>query len=79
MKNAKTKAPKATHTVEFDFIYVTGKRARSTAKLWNWHIRAANGELIAYSNQSHSRKIDAKRAVRNFLDAVKKGTVQVGL
>lgn len=78
MKKKAAKKTKATHVVESDFIYVAGKHGpRPTAKLWNWHIRAVNGGVICYSNQGHARRIDARAAVRNFLDAVKAGTVEV--
>jgi len=46
---------KPTHRIE---LFKSGKK-------WNWHIiRIQNGEIVAYSNQNHSRKIDAMRTAK---------------
>jgi len=46
---------KPTHRIE---LFKSGKK-------WNWHIiRIQNGEIVAYSNQSHSRKIDCVKAAK---------------
>jgi uncharacterized protein YegP (UPF0339 family) len=38
-------------------------------KLWRWHLKAANGKVIA-QGEAHSRKSDAERAVRAVKAAV---------
>jgi uncharacterized protein YegP (UPF0339 family) len=35
---------------------------------WRWNVKSKNGNVIANGGQGYSRKIDAKRALRAFME-----------
>jgi uncharacterized protein YegP (UPF0339 family) len=60
---------KKTHTIKFWKSPISSR--------WYWRAMAANGQVVADGGEGYVRRIDARAAVRNFLDAVKAGRVEV--
>lgn len=43
---------------------------------WRWHLRAANGRIVADSGEGYASRRNAKRAINAFVDDVQAMTLR---
>lgn len=43
---------------------------------WRWHLRAANGRIVADSGEGYASRRNAKRAIGTFVDDVQAMTLR---